>query len=253
MPRATNILLIATGAAWMAATAQGAYPLVVDDAGVHPPGESEWVLSADAGRTPAADALAANFGLAVGLLPRLEGSLGFGYGWLRDRAATGTSTRDGVLDLTLGLKSPLLRGESFPFAFTLSTTVKLPTASARLGLGTGYTDASVLAIATRNWGGFSLDVNAGYTWTALDQRSTRAGDGWFTGAALRWQADARLLLFAETYATLPTDDSAEPVGTVRVGGQWEIHGGVLIGGALGTGYGNGAAEVLGTIGLTLIY
>lgn len=240
-------------AACPGSTARAAFPLVVDDAGVHPTRESEWVVSADALRTPATEALGANFSLAVGMLPGVEGSLGFGYGWIRDRSPADAPTREGALDLTLGIKTPIPLGEAAPFAFTLSSTVKLPTASARLGLGTGLTDLSVLGIATRTWGSLSLDINGGYTWTALGWRSEQAGDGWFTGAALRWQASRRVLLFAETYASLPMDETTDPTGTVRAGWQVEFRPGVLVAGAIGTGYGRDSSEALGTIGLTLIY
>jgi hypothetical protein len=234
-------------------TGRAAYPLVVDDAGVHPPGESEWVLSADALRTPAVELLAANFSVAVGMLPRLEGSLGFGYGWMRDRSPGEAPTRDGVLDVTLGIKAPIWLEETAPFAFTLSAAAKLPTASARLGLGTEFADLSLLAIATRSWGALSFDLNGGFTWTAVGRRAERAGDGWFVGAALRWPASERLLLFAETYAALPCDGVTEPTGTVRGGWQLALRPSVLLGGAIGTGCGRGAAEMMATVGLTLIY
>jgi hypothetical protein len=234
-------------------TGHAAYPLVVDDAGVHPPGESEWVASADALRTPATEALDADFSLTVGLIPRLEGAVGFGYGWTRQRAPADAPWHDGVLDLTLGLKSPLLQGDAVPFNLTVSAAIKVPTASPHLGLGTGFTDFSLLAIATHTWGSLSLDLNAGYTWTAVGTRAAHAGDGWFAGAALRWQARERLLLFAETYANLPTDSLGEPNGTVRAGGQFALRPGVLLSAALGTGYGPGATELTGTFGLTLIF
>jgi len=247
------IPLLVAAAALAVSTVRAAYPLVVDDAGVHPPGESEWVFSADALRTAAVESLDANFFLTAGLLPRLEGSLGFGYGWLRDRSPADAPTRDGVLDLTLGLKAPIFLEDAAPIAFTLSATAKLPTASARLGLGTGFADWSMLAIATRSWATLSLDLNGGYTWTAVGRRAEHADDGWFAGAALRWQASERLLLFAETYAFLPSDGGTDSTGTVRAGWQLALRPSVLLGGAIGTGYGRGAADLMGTVGLTLNY
>ena len=111
----------------------------------------------------------------------------------------------------------------------------------------------MVAIATRSWGALSLDLNGGFTWTALGRRAVRPGDAGFTGTALRWQAGERLMFFAETYAVLPVEGISRPAGVVRVGWQWALRPSVLLGGAIGTGYGRGSDEALGTIGLTFIY
>lgn len=70
---------------------------------------------------------------------------------------------------------------------------------------------------------------------------------------MRWQASGSWLLLAETYAALPTDGVTERTAAVRAGWQVELRPGVLLAGAIGTGYGRGAAEALGTVGLTIIY
>lgn len=231
---------------------QGAYPLVVDDAGVHPPGETEWVGSADGARARANDLLAANFSLAVGVVRPLEASVGFGYGWIKDRTAADTGTKDGVLDLTVGLKA-LLYGESGPVTFTVSSTLKLPTASDRAGLGNGDTDLSVLAIATGNWNKVSVDLNGGYTWSLTGDGLGEHADGCFAGVALRWQATAGLMLFAETYGNFPTVSRTDASGVARAGWQIEFRKGVLLGGAIGTGYGPGAVKAVGSLGVTIVY
>lgn len=247
MRRVVRSLLTAL-AAFSVSSARAAFPLIVDDAGVHSPGKFELDVAANAMRTPAADTLDTNIFLVAGLCPKLEGSLVFGYGWRRDRLLANTPISDGLLDLTVVLKSPILAGDSAPFAFTLSATAKLPTASAHLGLGTGSTDLSLLAIVTRSWGALSLDLNGGFTWTVLGRR---ADDALFTGAALRWQAGKRLLVFTEAFATLPIDSGSDPTGTVRAGWQIKLRPAVLLAGAIGTGCGSGSAEVMGTIGMTI--
>lgn len=179
--------------------------------------------------------------------------MGFGYGWIWDQSRFSPANRAGPLDLTLGVKSPILRGDSAPVAFTLSAMVKLPTASASSGLGTGMTDLTVLAIATRSWGALSLDLNAGYTWTGVGDRFERTGDSAFSGAALRWQASPRLMVFVETYASPATEGTADPFGTLRAGYQLELVPHVLIGGAIGTGYSPGSSKALVSVGLTIVY
>jgi hypothetical protein len=232
-------------------TARAAYPLVVDDAGVHLPGKVDMDFFTDALRTSTSETVAANFFGTVGLCPRLEGWVGLGYGWTRDRSPDDAPTTDGLLDLNIGLKVSIVPEDAGRFAFALSTNVKLPTADEDLDLGTGLTDWGITAIGTRSWGDFSLNLNAGFGWTAVGDRPEREGDAWFTGVALRWQTSERLMLFAETFGILLTDGDTEPVGTVRVGAQLEFWSDALIGGAIGTGYGSEAPELLGTIGLTV--
>lgn len=200
-------------------------PLVVDDASIHGTDEQEWVPAFDNLRIGTVETGLATVSLATGLNSRVEGTVRAGYGWFRDRTAGAARSGEGPADVNLGLKSTLWSADRLPFRFSTSGTLKLPTATVRSGLGTGQTDFTGLAIGTLALGPVLVDFNAGYTWTAVSERSRRTGDGWFAGSAVRWRVSAPLLLFAETYATRPAAAGAGSDVNVRLGAQYEFRKG----------------------------
>lgn len=239
-------------AAILAPDAWAIYPLVVDDASIHMPEEREWVAAADRLRSSPTEMLSGTLSLATGLRPGLEGTMRLGYGWLRAGVPAAPLSRDGILDINLGLKAPVWTSSSVPLRFTVSTTAKLPTATVKSGLGTGFADLAVLAIGTATAEALLLDLNAGYTWTAIEQRARRTGDAWFAGTALRWRILEPLMLFVESYATRPAERAAGSAVTARVGGQFEFRPRVSVSIAVGRGRNQGVTENLGMLGLTII-
>lgn len=226
-------------------------PLVVDDASIRSPEEQEWVPAYDTLRSGRVDTRTATVSLATGLNPRAEISVRAGYGWLRDRDPVAPRAGEGILDLNLGMKGPLWQAASVPFRFSASGTVRLPTATVKSGLGTGYADVTGLGIGTFVLGSALVDINAGFTWTAIEQRSRRTGDAWFAGTAVRWRASDPLLFFAESYASKPTAPGAGSAVTMRLGGQYEFFRGISLNLAVGRGRNQGVVESLGLIGLTI--
>lgn len=81
-----------------------------------------------------------------------------------DGAAVG-----GLGDSQIGLKWQIATGAPAVGDFALQALVKLPTGSTARETGTGTTDLGLLAISSREFGPFALDLNAGYT--------RRSGDG----------------------------------------------------------------------------
>ncbi len=226
-------------------------PLVVDDASIHSPEEHEWVPAYDTLRSGSVDTRTATVSLATGLNPQSEISVRAGYGWLRDRDPAAPRAGEGILDVNFGMKGPLWQATSVPFRFSASGTVKLPTATVKSGLGTGFADFTGLGIGTFILGTALVDLNAGFTWTAVEQRSRRTGDAWFAGSAVRWRVTDPLLFFAESYASKPTAPGAGSAVTMRLGGQYEFFKGISLNLAVGRGRNQGIVESLGLIGLTI--
>ncbi len=75
----------------------------------------------------------------------------------------------GLGDLSSGIKWRVLDEAPVLGAFAVQTTIKLPTGSIDVGSGTGTVDWNLLLISSHQFGGASLDVNAGFT--------GRSGDG----------------------------------------------------------------------------
>jgi hypothetical protein len=108
------------------------------------------------------DLFSSPFLLKLGLLKRVELRIG-GNGLLHE-SAPGESSGTGYGDTTLGVqwtywpKGPLGIDEA------LQVTVKIPTADAAKGLGSGETDVLVMLILSRDIGAYHADVNLLTTW-----------------------------------------------------------------------------------------
>ena len=70
----------------------------------------------------------------------------------------------GLGDVTLGYTRYLLNQEDRGIDFDMDATLKLPTASASKGLGSGKADLSLQGTAAHVWGRFSASTALGYTW-----------------------------------------------------------------------------------------
>jgi hypothetical protein len=99
----------------------------------------------------------------------------------------------GIGDLAVGLKWRVLDGTPLLGDVSVIPSLKLPTAPAASGLGTGTTDVGLLLISSRQVGPVSMDLNIGYTrrsgagtraprsaslWTASFGGPVLAGLGW---------------------------------------------------------------------------
>jgi len=69
----------------------------------------------------------------------------------------------GFGDVAAGIKWRLLDDAPIVGDFAVLPSVKFPSGSVSSGAGTGTTDASLLLISSHDFGGLSMDVNAGYT------------------------------------------------------------------------------------------
>jgi hypothetical protein len=107
-----------------------------------------------------------------------------GYTWQRDPDGGHT---DGLGDTFVSLHYLVTQQGAGSWDTAIRGTVKLPTASARRGLGTGRPDYGLLALASRDLSP-SLHVDANLAYTALS-RSATSGQG--------------AQLFASASATLP--------------------------------------------------
>lgn len=95
--------------------------------------------------------------LKIGLTPRVQLDLG---GAVLHPPQGGTT---GIGDLAVGLKWRVLDGDPVLGDCAVIPSLKLPTAPAASGLGTGTTDVGVLLISSHQLGPVSLDLNVGYT------------------------------------------------------------------------------------------
>ena len=123
----------------------------------------------------------------LGLAPRLQLDV---IGAAQKPAGTGTM---GVGDLAVALKWRVADGAAILGDFAVIPSLKLPTAPASSGRGTGTTDLGLVLVSSRQIGGVEMDLNLGYTvrdgpdsqaprnsslWTASFGGAVLGGLGW---------------------------------------------------------------------------
>jgi hypothetical protein len=124
----------------------------------------------------------------------------------------------GAGDVTLGTKYVFLKETDSRPGIAGSFEMKVPTGSARHGLGSGEFDFGFLLRIQKTWGRFTLIGNAGYTVVGepeVDGFTEPRKNVWFASSALGFEVAARTTLLAEIY--LETGD--EPGAPNRVAGN----------------------------------
>ena len=104
--------------------------------------------------------------LKLGVSPRLELRLG-GNGFLR-QTSTASDPNEGYGDTTLGGQWTYWKNGPLGFDQAAQFTIKLPTASADKGLGSGEHDRTLMLLLSRDFGPFHADLNALETWLGQD-------------------------------------------------------------------------------------
>ncbi|HLX97017.1 MAG TPA: transporter [Verrucomicrobiae bacterium] len=220
-------------------------PLVTDDADPvelgHVQINSGWQFS----RADTVDLNSLDLIPVMGITSRSEFGMIFGYQW-RD----GTAGADGITDLTLETKWRLWGKAGDNFKLSTRFDMKLPTASVRLGLGTGDPDADAFLIATCSRGKTSFDWNVGYI--KMDaSRAVFDADQWFLGQAFRQQWNDRWALIGETYAIIPQGAAGAPLNFDFDGGiQYSVSENFLFSLLVGSAIGRNSPDLTTNFGFT---
>jgi hypothetical protein len=162
LPLATLVLLLAS-------PALAGRPLITEDTGTLDPGKVELELSVDYGKDGGAEVwlLPGGPSLNVGLLPRLEGTIGTAFILLSPEHEP---PRAGFSDSVVRLKYRFLDEEPATPALMAAVGVRLPTGDQGRGLGEQGVDVQALAVASKMFGSVTLTANAGYTFVTRDRK-----------------------------------------------------------------------------------
>jgi hypothetical protein len=181
----------------------------------------------------------------IGITPRSELGLSFGYQW-RD----GPESANGITDLSAETKWLVWKTQNDPFRVSMRFDLKLPTASPALGLGTGTPDADVLLIATCSHTNTSLDWDIGYT--KIDAtHAVFSADRWFLGQTIRQQLNDTWTLMGEAYATIPNSSAGAPMNLNFDGGvQYSVKQNILLSLLVGSAAGRDSPELTANFCLT---
>jgi Putative MetA-pathway of phenol degradation len=230
----------------MPLAASAVVPLVTDDADVVDYEHLQLNSGLQFSRTASANLYDYSVNPVLGITSRSEFGVTFGY---QSQNGNGNDA-DGISDLILETKWRLIGTATNLFKLSVRFDLKLPTASERLGLGTGEPDADIILIATRNWGNTYLDWNIGYT--AVDvSRSNFNDDNWFLGQAVRQQLNNRWTILGDAYVTFPQGNFGSSANFNFEGGvQFNIRENFLLSALVGSAVGRNSPDLTGYFGFT---
>ena len=236
--------------ACMCEHAFGARPLTVNDAAPLDP--RQWQVETGVGHRQDSGSHHFDFpfALAYGLVPGLEIGAGVG-GQLDERAETENKTirETGLGDLTLGAKLALMSEHGWLPALALSPAVKLPTAEAEKGLGSGQIDYDLTWIASKAIGEkANAHINAGYTW-AGDPPSEDLRDILHYGIAMDYRLFETLQLAGEVFA----QKDGSTVWQYNIGLRWDARDDLRFDLALGSTFSGEGPHFTATMGLTWVF
>lgn len=226
-------------------------PLTIDD--TDPVAYGQFELEAGIAYAHASDARHLEYpvGLAYGLMPRLEISVG--YGAQREKRRTGTGGWEHAAsqsDTALGAKWLIASETQLRPRIALAATVTLPTASEHEGLGSGERDADLLLIASKVLTErIGAHLNCGYTWLQPSDGDP-GNDLLHYGVALDYQLTPAVQAVAEIFAEQVIHAGSENSAACNLGLRWEIIDNLILDCAAGTRLRHTAPGLTLTAGFT---
>jgi hypothetical protein len=195
-------------------------PLVTDDADTVPSGKLQLGTGVEYYKAGSLRRWSLPVNPVIGLNDRWEAGVFFGYQWQDVGDSVGSTTNaDGVLDTTLSTKWKWFDQTNHWFSLSSRLDLKVPTASASKGLGTGKTDVGVVLIATKTVGATSFDFNLGYTF--FDPAGTGLGDDeLFVGQTVRHALSERWTLVGEVFGRVPFGGERDATANFNGGVQF---------------------------------
>jgi len=145
-----------------------ARPLTTDDAWTVEKGKFQLETGFDAARQDNHDReYSPSLTLSYGLLDRMDLGIGSGYLFVHPKEG---KKENGLADTELKLKYRPIDEKDWRPAFAITGKLRIPTASASKGLGSGEADFGINAIATKNLSKrWVAHLNLGYTFIGEDR------------------------------------------------------------------------------------
>jgi hypothetical protein len=236
----------------MATSAHAGRPLAIDDADPVESGRFEFEAGAAYKQYPGCKHWDYPVGLAVGLAPAVEGSVGFG-GQFEERTETleksGTKqcTRaQGLGDLTIGAKWQAIKECPLGARHALAFSLKLPTADTEQDFGSGEPDNDITWIVSRPVGDkASVHFNAGYSWIGGPD-----ADILHYGVAMDYQLLATVQWVGEVFSEKELAGGVDAVTQYKIGFRWNPADGLTLDIAAGSRISGEAPDFMGAAGLT---
>ena len=223
----------------------GGRPLVTEDASTVEKGFFELEAAFDYSREDNRDKnFIPSLQLAYGLTKQAEVGVAIGYVFKDIHEG---SREDGWGDVAAYLKYGIWgEGDYYP-AFTLKPQVKIPTANADKGLGSGKTDSGLTAVFSKSFVGMNMHFNMGYT--LIGKKG--ATDELNLGLAGEYEVMKGLLAVGEIrYTRNFNSDAKDDPANILLGLQVPV-GKVLLDAGLSVGLNSAAPDYTFTVGMTV--
>jgi len=243
---------VAMGVVIVAGSAWAGRPLAIDDADPVEPGRFEVEAGVAYKQYPGCKHWDYPVGLAAGLAPGVEGSVGFGGQFeertetLEESGLTQCARTHGLGDLTLGAKWQAIKECPLGARHALALSLKLPTADNEQDLGSGEPDNDITWIVSRSIADQAgVHFNVGYSWIGGPD-----ADILHYGVAVDYQLVAMVQWVGEVFSEKELVGGENAITQYKTGLRWTPADGVTLDVAAGSKISGEAPDFMGTVGLT---
>jgi hypothetical protein len=226
-------------------------PFITEDAGVAGKGVAQLETSWDYLNWRGGDVDNAFLLVPIyGVTERLEMSLEIPY--LLHNPDTGSNV-DGIGDLNVVGKYLIFEEKDMWPAFAFKGAIKTNSGSSSKGLGTGDLDYSLVAVASKTLGRFTLHANFGYTFVG-DDGNANIGDTYLYGFAADYAMTEAFHLVSEIAGNRNPDRTvgSDPVIGL-IGAYYKISEKVTVDCGMRFGFNDAAPRLNSTLGMTLTF
>lgn len=157
-----------------------------------------------------------------------------------DHLAFQNSTVSGVGDTVLNPKYRFNKESRWMPSFAAAYAIKLPTADAAFGLGTGQRDQVFSFLASKAMGRYHVDFNASGLKLGVAPKVSDYAAAWSSDVSYavtrRWSA------VADLYSTTFLDDEVSGTALLLLGGSYQVNPRLYIDAAIDSGFTHGSNE-----------
>jgi Putative MetA-pathway of phenol degradation len=157
-----------------------------------------------------------------------------------DHLALQNSSVSGIGDLVLNPKYRFNKESRWMPSFAAAYAIKLPTADAALGLGTGQRDQVFSFLASKSLGKYHVDFNASALKLGLAPQTSDYAAAWSSDVSCALTRHWSVV--ADLYSTTFLDDEVNGTALLLVGGSYQVNPRLYIDAAVDSGFTPGSNE-----------
>jgi hypothetical protein len=157
-----------------------------------------------------------------------------------DHLSFQNSTVSGVGDTVLNPKYRFNKESGWMPSFAAAYAIKLPTADAVLGLGTGQRDQVFSLLASKSIGKYHVDFNASALKLGVAPKTSDYAAAWSSDVS--YALTRRWNVVADLYSTTFLDDEVHGTALLLVGASYQVNPRLYLDAAVDSGFTHGSNE-----------